>query len=56
MDKRLETIEISNQNVGKTLNYYFFQLQNIYQTITETENVKIVVDPGTRNNSQIKNE
>ena len=46
MDKRLETIEISNQNVGKTLNYYFFQLQNIYQTITETENVKIVVDPG----------
>ena len=46
MDKRLETIEISNQNVGKTLNYYFFQLQNVYQTVTETENVKIVVDPG----------
>ena len=46
MDKRLETIEISNQNVGKTLNYYFFQLQNIYKTITETENVKIVINPG----------
>ena len=46
MNKRLETIEISNQNVGKTLNYYFFQLQNVYQTVTETENVKIVVDPG----------
>ena len=46
MDKRLETIEISNQNVGKTLNYYFFQLQNIYTTKTETENVKIVINPG----------
>ncbi len=39
-----EEITISNNNVGKTINYYFFQLQNIYKTKHRIEDVRIIVD------------
>ncbi len=41
-----ETIRIENPNIGKTVNYNFYQLQNIYQTQTFLSDVKIVIDPG----------
>ena len=41
-----ETIRLNNPNVGRTVNYNFFQLQNIYKTETRLIDVKILVDPG----------
>ena len=40
-----EKIEIQNNNVGKTLSYYFFQLQNIYRMQESVNDVHIVVSP-----------
>ncbi len=43
---RTETVTIENPNVGRTLNYHLFQLQNVYEVTTTLIDVKIVVDPG----------
>ncbi len=43
---RKETLTIENPNIGKTINYNFFQLQNIYEISSTLVDVKIVVDPG----------
>lgn len=45
-ESRKETILIENPNVGRTVNYHFFQLQNTYETSTDLVDVKIVLDPG----------
>ena len=45
-ESRKEVIKIQNPNVGRTVNYNFFQLQNIYETINTLVDIKIVVDPG----------
>ena len=41
-----EVIKLENPNIGKTINYNFFQVQNIYGTATRINDVKIVVDSG----------
>lgn len=41
-----EVIKLENPNIGKTINYNFFQVQNIYGTQTNISDVKIVVDSG----------
>ncbi len=41
-----EVINLENPNMGRSINYYFFQLQNIYNTQTRLVDVKVVVDPG----------
>ncbi|WP_420319005.1 hypothetical protein [Ekhidna sp.] len=43
---RKEVIKIENPNVGRTINYNFFQLQNIYEITTKLVDVKIILDPG----------
>ncbi len=43
--KKKETIQMQNNNMGKTLSYYFFQLQNKYELVQKIENVRIVVSP-----------
>ena len=47
-ESRKETIHLSNPNIGRTINYHFFQQQNLYKTLTHLVDVKIVVDPGIR--------
>lgn len=41
-----EVIKLENPNIGKTVNYNFFQVQNIYGTTGRMTDVKIVVDTG----------
>lgn len=41
-----EVIKLENPNIGKTINYNFFQVQNVYGTKTNISDVKIVVDSG----------
>lgn len=41
-----ETVEISNENNGKTANFHFFQLKNVYTTSLYLSDVKIVVNTG----------
>ncbi len=44
-NKRSEVIKLQNNNVGKALTYYFFQLQNIYNMKEIIEDVSIVISP-----------
>ena len=39
-----EIIKVENSNVGRTVNYNFFQLQNVYKTETRLTDIKILVD------------
>lgn len=39
-----ELIKLENPNIGRTINYYFFQIQNGYEVRTILTDVKIVVD------------
>ncbi len=41
-----ETVQLSNPNAGRTMNYHFFQVQNLYETRTHLADVQVVVDPG----------
>lgn len=41
-----ETVVLENPNVGRTINYNFFQVQNMFETRTTLIDVKIVLDPG----------
>ncbi len=41
-----ETIKLENPNIGRTVNYNFFQLQNFFEIQTNLVDVKLVVDPG----------
>jgi hypothetical protein len=41
-----ETIRIENPNIGRTVNYNFFQLQNHYEISVHLTDVKIVVNTG----------
>ncbi len=44
-NKRSEVIKLQNNNVGKALSYYFFQLQNIYSMKETIEDVSVVISP-----------
>lgn len=46
MESETTTIKISNINEGKTLNFNFFQITNIYNTKLKIEDVKIHVSTG----------
>ena len=41
-----ETVTIENPNIGRTINYNFFNVQNIYSTVTRLIDVKVVIDTG----------
>ncbi|MCB9234159.1 MAG: hypothetical protein H6581_21060 [Bacteroidia bacterium] len=41
-----ETIHIENPNMGRSVNYHFFQIQNLYGIKMHLADVKIVVDTG----------
>ena len=41
-----EVIKLENPNLGRTINYHFFQLQNVYEVTTKLVDVKLMVDPG----------
>jgi WD40 repeat protein len=43
-DSRIETIKLENPNLGRTINYHFFQIQNGYEVTTTLIDVKIYVD------------
>ncbi len=43
-DARTETVNLENPNMGRTVNYQFFQIQNGYNVKTTLTDVKIVVD------------
>jgi len=41
-----ETIHVENPNMGRTIDYNFFQTQNLYSVTISLRGVQIVVDPG----------
>lgn len=41
-----EVLKIENPNIGRTVNYNFFQLQNLYETSVSLSDVQIVIDSG----------
>jgi predicted DNA-binding antitoxin AbrB/MazE fold protein len=41
-----ESMQIENPNLGRTVNYNFYQLQNVYATRSHLKDVKIVLDTG----------
>ncbi|GCC53394.1 hypothetical protein SanaruYs_36370 [Chryseotalea sanaruensis] len=42
-----EIIKLENPNIGRTVNYNFFQLQNLYGTTISLSDVKIVINSGS---------
>ncbi len=46
MESETSTIRLSNINEGKTINYNFYQVTNVYDTGIRVENVTISIDTG----------
>jgi len=42
-----EVIKLENPNIGKTANYNFFQVQNLYGTFMTLTDAKIIINSGT---------
>ena len=39
-----EQVKLENPNIGRTVNYNFFQIQNSYHTVTRLIDIKVVID------------
>lgn len=46
MESETSTIKLYNINEGKTANYNFYQVTNVYNTAVSVENVSITIDTG----------
>lgn len=44
--EQVETIRVHNPNMGRTINYHFFQLQNLYGTVIHAEGATLHFDTG----------
>lgn len=45
-EEQTETIKIHNPNMGRTVNYHFFQIRNLYGTLIHAENAQFSFDTG----------
>lgn len=45
-DEQVETIKVHNPNMGRTVNYHFFQIMNLYGTALYAENALMHFDTG----------